>query len=49
MYLPRFDPWDIYLALYLYYFVVIISFKGVKMALINLDLHYITLFWKLEF
>ncbi len=30
MYLRQFDPWEIYLALYLYYFVVIISLQGVK-------------------
>ncbi len=49
MYLPRFDPWEIYLALYLYYFVDLFRYKEFKMALINLDLHSITLFWQLKF
>ncbi len=48
VYFPRFEPWEMYLALHLYcrlYFVLI----SIKMALINLDLHSITLFWQLKF
>ncbi len=40
MYLPRFDPWEMYLALYCIYILSsLFHYKELKMALINLDLH----------
>ncbi len=49
MYLPRFDPWEIYLAFIYIILSSLFRYKELKMALISLDLHSITLFWQLKF
>ncbi len=49
MYLPRFDPWEMYLAFIYIILSSLFRYKELKMALINLDLHSITLFWQLKF